>query len=106
MTEVFAYGYVAWLTQRPTGFSLSGYIDGVEFDVIAQAPQQAERLFSRAARRAWLRRKFMRILRRKYPAREMVSSADVYYDVTVLLAIRVAISVSARALTRRICRHN
>lgn len=27
-TEVFALGYVAWLIQHPSGYFLSGYIDG------------------------------------------------------------------------------
>lgn len=52
-TEVFSWGYVAWLTQRPSGYSRSGYIDGHEFEITADTPQEAERAFARAARRSW-----------------------------------------------------
>jgi hypothetical protein len=100
MTEVFAWGYVASITQRPSGHLLSGYIDGHEFEFIADAPQQAENAFARAARRAWLRRKF-RVLR-GLPARELeqASSADIYHDVC-LRALMVAILA---ALVKRLRR--
>ena len=83
MTDVFAWGYVAWMTQRPSGqYSLSGYIDGREFDVVTDLPQEAERVFARAARSAWLRRK-VRVLR-GLPARESspVNSLDTYHEIS------------------------
>jgi len=83
MTQVFAWGYVGWMTQRSSGFSLSGYIDGREFDVVTDLPQEAERAFARAARSAWLRRK-VRVLR-GLPARESppMNSLDIYYEVSL-----------------------
>ncbi|MBB5417063.1 hypothetical protein HDG42_003104 [Paraburkholderia sp. JPY171] len=94
-TEFFSWGYVAWVTQRPSGYLLWGYIDGCEFDIVADSPQKAESAFARVARRAWLRRKF-RVLR-GLPARELqqVSTADRYYDVslrTILVAALVALA--------------
>ena len=83
MTQVFAWGYVAWMTQRPSGYSLSGYIDGLEFDVVTDLPQEAERAFVRAARSAWLRRK-VRVLR-GLPARESapINALDTYHEISL-----------------------
>jgi len=90
VTQVFAWGYVGWMTQRPSGFSLSGYIDGREFDVVSDLPQEAERAFARAARSAWLRRKVRRL--RGLPARESspINSLDTYHE-TSLREIFVAV---------------
>ena len=83
MTQVFAWGYVAWMTQQPSGFSLSGYIDGREFDVVTNLPQEAERAFARAARSAWLRRKLRTLW--GLPARESppINSLDTYHEVSL-----------------------
>ena len=83
MTQVFAWGYVGWMTQRPSGFSLSGYIDGREFDVVTDLPQEAERAFARAARSAWLRRKLRGL--RGLPPRESqpVNSLDTYHEISL-----------------------
>ena len=83
MTQVFAWGYVGWMTQRPSGFSLSGYIDGREFDVVTDLPQEAERAFVRAARSAWLRRKLRGL--RGLPARESppLSTLDTYHEASL-----------------------
>jgi hypothetical protein len=96
-TEVFAWGYVAWLTRRPEGYSLSGYIDGQEFDIVTDTPRQAERAFTRAARKAWLCRR-SRVLR-GLPAREgePQGTADAYREVS-LTAIAIA---TLKALTKR-----
>lgn len=71
------------IDQRPSGYSLSGHIDGHEFEIVTDTPQRAERAFTRAARRAWLRRKLPVL--RGLPARELepVSAADTYHDVSV-----------------------
>jgi hypothetical protein len=100
MTEVFAWGYRAWMTQRPSGYFLSGYIDGHEFECLVDTPQRAERAFARAARHAWLRRKF-RVLR-GLPARglEQTSSADRYHDV----CFRALMVVILAALVKRLRR--
>ena len=100
MTQVFAWGYVGWMTQRPSGFSLSGYIDGREFDVVTDLPQEAERAFSRAARSAWLRRR-LRVLR-GLPARESppINSLDTYYDIS----LRTIFVTVVTALWSRVCR--
>ena len=92
MTQVFAWGYVAWMTQRPSGYSLSGYIDGREFDVVTDMPQQAERAFVRAARSAWLRRKLRRL--RRLPARESppANTLDTYHDVTLRMIFVAAVT--------------
>jgi hypothetical protein len=83
VTQIFAWGYVAWMTQRPSGYSLSGYIDGREFDIVTDMPQEAEREFVRAARSAWLRRKLRGL--RGLPARESppVNSLDTYHEVSL-----------------------
>jgi hypothetical protein len=83
VTQVFAWGYVGWMTQRPSGFSLSGYIDGREFDVVTDLPQEAERAFARAARSAWLRRKVRGL--RGLPARESppIGPLDTYDEITL-----------------------
>jgi hypothetical protein len=83
MTQVFAWGYVGWMTQRSSGFSLSGYIDGREFDIVTDLPQEAERVFARAARSAWLLRK-VRVLR-GLPARESppINTLDTYHEVSL-----------------------
>ena len=83
MTQVFAWGYVAWMTQRPSGYSLSGYIDGREFAIVTDMPQDAERAFARAARSAWLRRKLRGL--RGLPARESppINSLDTYHEVSL-----------------------
>ncbi|SDH58942.1 hypothetical protein SAMN05216466_11185 [Paraburkholderia phenazinium] len=83
MTQVFAWGYVGWMTQRASGYSLSGYIDGRDFDVVTDLPQEAEREFTHAARSAWLRRK-VRVLR-GLPARESqpVNSLDTYHEISL-----------------------
>jgi hypothetical protein len=101
-TEVFSWGYIAWVTQRPSGYLLSGYIDGREFDIVADTPQKAGRLFARAARWAWLRRKF-RVFR-GLPARELehVSTADRYYDVSLRTALVGAlVAIGGRLLRAR-----
>ncbi|SIN94968.1 hypothetical protein SAMN05444168_1591 [Paraburkholderia phenazinium] len=83
MTQVFAWGYVAWMTQQSRKYSLSGYIDGREFDIVTDLPQEAERAFARAARSAWLRRK-VRVLR-GLPARESppLSTLDTYHEASL-----------------------
>ena len=83
MTQVFAWGYVAWMTQQSRKYSLSGYIDGREFDIVTDLPQEAERAFARAARSAWLRRKLRGL--RGLPARESppVNSLDTYHEVSL-----------------------
>jgi len=97
-TEVFAWGYIGWLTRRPEGYSLSGYIDGQEFEIVTDTPQQAEHAFTRAARRAWLCRR-SRVLR-GLPARqrEPVGTADTYQEVS-LGAIVVA---ALKAMIKRV----
>ena len=83
MTQVFAWGFVGWMTQQSGKYSLSGYIDGREFDIVTDMPQEAERAFARAARSAWFRRKLRRL--RGLPARESppINSLDTYYEVTL-----------------------
>jgi hypothetical protein len=83
VTQVFAWGYVAWMTQRPSGYSLSGYIDGQECYIVTDLPQEAERGFVRAARSAWLHRKLRRL--RGLPARESVpiNTLDTYYEISL-----------------------
>ena len=83
MTQIFAWGYEAWLTQQSGKYSLSGYIDGREFDIVTDMPQEAERAFARAARLAWLRRKLRRL--RGLPARESlpINSLDTYHEVSL-----------------------
>ena len=100
MTQVFAWGYVAWMTQRPSGYSLSGYIDGREFDIVTDMPHDAEREFVRAARSAWLRRK-VRVLR-GLPARESppINSLDTYSEISLRKIFVAAIA----ALWRRVFR--
>lgn len=83
LTHVFAWGYQGWLTQRDSGYSLSGYIDGRVFDIVTDLPQEAETAFARAARSAWLRRK-VRVLR-GLPARESapINTLDTYHEVSL-----------------------
>ncbi|MFP6560814.1 hypothetical protein WJ542_21305 [Paraburkholderia sp. B3] len=83
LTHVFAWGYEAWMTQRSGKYSVSGYIDGREFDIVTDMPQEAEKAFAHAARSAWLRRKFRRL--RGLPARESspVNSLDTYHEVSL-----------------------
>ena len=83
MTQVFAWGYVGWMTQQSGKYSLSGYIDGREFAIVTDLPQEAERAFARAARWAWLRRKLRRL--RGLPARESppINSLDTYYEISL-----------------------
>jgi hypothetical protein len=70
---------------------LSGYIDGREFDIVTDMPQEAERAFVGAARSAWLRRKLRRL--RGLPARESppINSLDTYHEVSLRM-IFVAIA--------------
>lgn len=100
MTEIFSWGYIGWLTRRTEGYELSGYFDGEEFSVIAVTPAQATRMFSRAARRAYLRRR-IRVLQ-GLPARkaEAVSSADVHYEIAFgMVAVRLVQAAMRRILT-------
>jgi hypothetical protein len=92
VTQIFAWGYVAWMTQRPSGYSLSGYIDGREFDIVTDMPQEAEREFVRAARSAWLRRKLRGL--RGLPARESppISSLDTYHEVSLRMIFVVVVT--------------
>jgi hypothetical protein len=82
-THVFAWGYVAWMTQQSGKYSLSGYIDGREFDIVTDLPQEAERAFARAARSALLHRKLRRL--RGLPARESppVNTLNTYYEISL-----------------------
>lgn len=101
MTEIFSWGYIGWLTRRTEGYELSGYLDGELFSVIAVTPKQATRMFSRAARRAYLRRQ-TRVLR-GLPARkaEPLSSADVHYEVAFgMVAVGLIRAATRRILTR------
>lgn len=86
-TEIFAWGYTAWLTQRPSGYELSGYIDGRDFYVFADTPRDVEKAFYRAARRAWLRRS-LRVLR-GLPAHDSrpVGAADTYHEITIATVV-------------------
>ncbi|MGF7133023.1 hypothetical protein P3T40_004514 [Paraburkholderia sp. EB58] len=92
MTQVFAWGYVGWMTQRASGYSLSGYIDGREFDVVTDLPQEAERAFARAARSAWLRRK-VRVLQ-DLPARGSppINSLDTYHEVSLRMIFMAVVT--------------
>jgi hypothetical protein len=88
MTQVFAWGYVGWMTQQSSGaYFLSGYIDGLEFDIVTDLPQEAERAFSRAARLAWAHRK-ARVLR-GLPARESepINALDTYYEISTKMIV-------------------
>jgi hypothetical protein len=98
VTQVFAWGYVAWMTQRSGKYSLSGYIDGREFDIVTDLPQEAERAFARGARSAWLRRKF-RVLR-GLPARESppINTLDTYYEIS----FRIIVVAVVTELWRRV----
>jgi hypothetical protein len=100
VTQVFAWGYVGWMTQRPSGFSLSGYIDGREFDIITDLPQEAERAFARAARSAWLHRKVRAL--RGLPARESppINSLDTYRE----LSLKTIVAAVVTALWNRVFR--
>ncbi|SIN80494.1 hypothetical protein SAMN05444168_0426 [Paraburkholderia phenazinium] len=94
MTHVFAWGYEAWMTQRPSGqYSLSGYIDGREFDVATDLPREAERAFAHAARSAWLRRKVRAL--RGLPARESppINSLDTYHEVSLRMIFVAVVTV-------------
>jgi hypothetical protein len=84
VTQVFAWGYVAWMTQRPSGYSLSGYIDGQEFDIVTDLPQEAESAFARAARSAWLHRKLRRLPARESPP---INSLDTYHEVSLRMIV-------------------
>lgn len=90
LTQIFAWGYIAWMTQQSGKYSLSGYIDGLEFDSVTDLPEEAERAFVRAARAAWLRRKLRRL--RGRPARESppINSLDNYHEIS-LIEIFVAV---------------
>jgi hypothetical protein len=83
LTQIFAWGYKAWMTQRSGKYSLSGYIDGREFDIVTDLPQEAERAFVCAARSAWLRRKLRRL--RGLPARVSapINTLDTYYEISL-----------------------
>lgn len=95
MTEIFAWGYTAHMTQRPEGFELSGYIDGQFLDIVARTTQQAEKSFARAARRAWLRRKIGRRGWRLRRDHEPVCMADTYHDVSVASLLFALLKVVA-----------
>jgi hypothetical protein len=99
-TQIFAWGYVAWMTHQPSGYSLSGYIDGRKIDIVMDMPQEAERTFAQAARSAWLSRKFRVI--RGLPAREFppINSLDNYYGIS----LRVIVASVMTELRRRIFR--
>lgn len=101
MTQVFAWGYVGWMTQQPSGgYFLSGYIDGQEFDTVTDLPQEAERAFTRAARSAWLRRTLRTL--RSLPAREFppINSSDTYHEISA----KEIFVASVIALRRRVFR--
>jgi hypothetical protein len=89
-TEFFAWGYTAWRTQRANGYEVSGFIDGNEFAVVSRTAEEAERLFCRAARRAWLHRNVRAV--RGLPAQTSapVSPADSYIPVFLPLIVGVA----------------
>lgn len=98
MTQVFAWGYVGWMTQQGSGtYFLSGYIDGLKFDIVTDLPREAERAFSRAARSAWTHRK-VRVLR-GLPARqsEPINALDTYYEIsTRMIVITVVTALWSR----------
>lgn len=97
MTHVFAWGYKAWMTQQTAGYSLSGYIDGQEFDIVTDLPQEAERAFARAARSAWLRRKLRRL--RGLPARESppINTLDTYHEISLgMIFVAVVTALCSR----------
>lgn len=93
MTEIFAWGYTAYMTQNSEGFELSGYIDGKLFDIVARTTQQAEKSFARAARRAWLRRKIGRVGWRPCREHEPMCMADTYHDVSVATLVFALLKV-------------
>ena len=71
------------MTQQSGKYSLLGYIDGQEYDIVTDLPQEAERAFARAARSAWSRRKLRRL--QGLPARESppVGVLDTYHEVSL-----------------------
>lgn len=102
-TEVFCWGYTAWRSQRPTGYEVSGIIDGHDFYVIRETADAAERAFCRVARRAWLLRKVRMatgLHARKTP---QLSAADTYQDVALTVVLSALLSESAKSVCRRIC---
>ena len=82
-TEIFAWGYTGWRTQRSYGFEVSGFIDGNELTVVSRTAEEAERLFCRAARRAWLCRTARAALGLPRRTTPPVSTADTYYPVSL-----------------------
>lgn len=104
VTEVFAWGYTAWRTQRPAGYEMAGYLDGREVIVVKGTADDAERLFRRAARRAWLRRKVRVAFGLPARTTPRVSSADTYADFSLLLLARVAAKELGRAVLRQLRR--
>ncbi|WER49965.1 hypothetical protein CupriaWKF_22950 [Cupriavidus sp. WKF15] len=99
-TEIFAWGYTGWRTKRADGFELTGFIDGNEFTVVSATAEEAERLFCRAARRAWLRRTARAAIGLPGRITPRVSSADTYYAVSLPLVVRVATKELGRAIFR------
>ena len=95
-TEIFAWGYTGWRTQRADGFALTGFIDGNEITVVSRTAEEAERLFCRAARRAWLRRTVRAAVGLPRRTTPPVSTADTYHP--------VSFRVMARELRRAIFR--
>jgi hypothetical protein len=93
LTHIFAWGYEAWLTQQSGKYSLSGYIDGREFDIVTDLPQVAERVFARAARSAWLRRKVRGL--RGLAARESppINPLDTYHEVSLRMIFVAVVTV-------------
>lgn len=87
-TEIACWGYTAWRTQRATGYEVSGYVDGTEFCIVSADPNEAERCFCVAARRAWLRQQVRKM--RGLPARVVppVSRADTYHEITLRMLLR------------------
>lgn len=100
-SEVFAWGYTGWRTQRAGGFELSGFIDGNEFTVVSRTAAEAERLFCRAARRAWLVRNTRAACGLPARTHPPVSSGDSYYPVSLSLMVRTTVRVLRHAVFRR-----
>ena len=85
------------MTKQTAGYSLSGYIDGQEFDIVTDLPQEAERAFARAARSAWLRRKLRRL--RGLPARESppINTLDTYHEISLgMIFVAVVTALCSR----------
>jgi len=100
-TELFCWGYTAYLSGTEGAYCAAGYIDGKRYVVVKETHGAAERAFCRAAVRGWMRRRLRSAIGLTPRKGHSTDSADTYVDVTTVIIAKALLHEIAKILNPR-----